>query len=153
MEIIEENRPTLDAATAYANALPKGVKNSAELEGFSGLQFQSYRRFGKNLYGLTVYDITYTLLYRYGGSYKGKGCYLDSITILPHELEIAWGYKVSLAVKGLAPTNVGTHEAPVASLLMELDFRIATVVRTAEFRANYEFRGDSREVRSFPAGN
>ena len=113
-KLVEANRPLPGACGFYANALPKGMTSSDEMTGFSGFQYRSYRRFAKNLYGLTVYDISYTLLHRYGGTYHGKGHYLDSVTILPHRLEVAWGYKVSLSVKGLSPANVGTREDPVA---------------------------------------
>lgn len=152
-KLIEENRSVPGAGGYYADALPKGVMSSNGVVGFSGFQNQSYRRFAKNLYGLTVYDISYTLLHRYGGTYLGRGHYLDSVTILPHRLEVAWGYKVSLCVRGLSVTNAGTRDSPVASLLMELAFRVATIIKTLEFRANYEFRGDSAEVRTYPAEN
>lgn len=56
-KIIEAGKPVVDVKYAYANALPKGVRSSEELDGFSDLQFRSVRHYGKNLYGMVVYDV------------------------------------------------------------------------------------------------
>lgn len=146
--IIEKNHPVVNINYQYANALPQGVKNSSELEGFSDLVFRSYRMYGKNLFGITVYDVTYTLVHRYGGSYNGKGRYLENVTVLPHNVEVAWGYTVTLNVNSVSVLNVGTKENPIGAVTMGLDFNVHTVLKSADFKSVFGFRGDSADVRT-----
>jgi len=147
-KIIEDNKPVVDVKYMYANAVPKGVPSTEELEGFSPIQYRSFRHYGKNGFGATVYDLTYTILHRYNGSYRGKGRYLDAVTVLPHKVEVLWGYKMNYSVDRVSTVNVGDSEKPVASILMELGFKVATVIKESQFRQVYEFRGDSPNVRS-----
>jgi hypothetical protein len=146
--IIEKNHPVVNINYQYANALPAGVKSSSELEGFSDLVFRSYRMYGKNLFGVTVYDVTYTLVHRYGGSYLGKGRYLENVTVLPHNVEVAWGYKVSLDVNNVSVLNVGTKDKPVGAVTMGLEFNVHTAVKSADFKSVFGFRGDSANVQT-----
>jgi hypothetical protein len=147
-KIVERNKPVVNVKYTYANAVPKGVKTTEELDGFSSAQAATYRMHGTNLFGATVYDVTYTVVHRYGGQYKGKGQYLDAVTVYPHKLDVLWGYTVNFNVDRISTVNVGSAEAPVASILMDLNFSVSTVLKTSQFRQIYEFRGDSESVRA-----
>ena len=52
-QVVEDNQPILNVERIYANALPKGITNSSELEEFSSLQseihssIRSSKRFSK----------------------------------------------------------------------------------------------------------
>lgn len=145
---IEKSKPTLNITRAYANALPKGVKTSEELEGFTPLNYRSFRMYGKNGFGSTVYDVTYTLVHRYGGRYENQGAYVEHATVLPHKVSALWGYTVDAGVSNVGAVNVGTREKPVGSVVMECFFRASTILKVSEFRTVYEFRGDSSRVTS-----
>ncbi|NBV50397.1 hypothetical protein EBR78_04155 [bacterium] len=145
--VIESGRPVVNVNTQYANALPTGVRAS-ELEGFSQLQFKSFRHQGVNFYGVTVYDVTYTLAHRYGGKYQGQGAYIESATVLPQEVYVAWGYKVNLEVAEVSTVNLGSRENPVASIAMETRFRVQTVLQDFQLNHLHEFRGDRAEISS-----
>ena len=144
--IIEENQPVLNVKFDYANALPKGLRSSEELDGFSDLQMRAFRTYGVNTYGITVYDVTYTALHRYGGSYQGKGKYLENVTILPQNVEVAWAYTLNLGVAQVSAVNAGTKEAPVASLLMQMDLSVETVIKKSQMHHVFQFRGDSKDI-------
>lgn len=147
-KIIEKNKPVVNVKYSYANALPKGVRSAEELESFSPVQFRSYRMHGKNGFGATVYDLTYTLVHRYGGAYQGRGKYLDSVSVVPHKLNVLWGYTVNFGVDNVSTVNAGDRNAPVASALLEMNFKVSTVIKSSEFHGVYEFRGDSASVRA-----
>ena len=149
-KIIEKNKPVVNVKYSYANAVPKGIKSTEELENFSSVQHRSFRMYGKNGFGSTVYDLTYTLVHRYGGTYDGRGQYLDAVTVLPAKLNVLWGYTVDFVVDRVSTVNLGSKEAPVASILMGLSFNVSTVLKTSQFRNLFEFRGDSKDVRSLP---
>lgn len=140
---IAANEPVFEAKYKFANALPKGVTKADELTSFSPIQYSSYRMYGKNLYGITVYDVTYTLVHRYGGQYKGQGQYLTDVTILPSQVDVLWAYTVNFDVTDVSVTNVGSDTRPVASLLMQLQFKVSTIIKKHQLNAVYEFRGDS----------
>jgi hypothetical protein len=145
--VIEKGKPVVTVRSEYANALPEGVRAS-ELEHFSPLQFRSVRHYGVNLYGITVYDVTYTLVHRFGGSYQGQGSYLESVTVLPQEVEVVWGYQLDLNVESVSIANLGDRENPIASIAMETSLRVGTIMKELRLRNLHEFRGDSATVRS-----
>lgn len=144
--IIESNQAVSDVEHKYANALPAGVRGPEELDEFSPMQHKSYRMYGKNMFGATVYDVTYTLVHRFGGRYQSKGQYLDGVTVLPNHVSTLWGYKLSMGVDSVSTVNVGTKEAPVGSIMMQMTFKVGTVLKKTEYRGLYEFRGDSKSV-------
>jgi len=147
-KIIEKNKPVANVKYAYANAVPKGIKGPEELESFSPLQFKSFRKFGKNGFGSTVFDVTYTLAHRFNGQYQGRGRFLDAVTVLPHKVDVLWGYTLNFNVARVSTANVGNEKEPVASVAMEMDFQISTVLKASQYRNLYEFRGDSARVTS-----
>ena len=147
-KIIEKNKPVLNVKYAYANAVPKGVKGPEELEGFTPMNYRSFRKSGKNWFGSTVFDVTYTLAHRYNGSFQGRGKYLDAVTVLPHKVDVLWGYTVNFNVNRVSTANVGNEKAPLASVVMEMDFQVSTMLKASQYRNMYEFRGDTARVTS-----
>lgn len=145
-KFITDNKPVINVKRNYANALPRGVKGSEELDGWSPLQYRSFNMYGKNGFGAKVYDVTYTLVHRFQGNYQGQGQYLENATVLPHKTEALWGYTVDVGVDNVGAVNVGTKDKPVGSLVMELYFKVQTAVKASEFRSVYEFRGDRAAV-------
>jgi hypothetical protein len=144
--VVEANQPVVDISYDYATALPRGVTSAADLEGFSDLTSQSWRVWGENLYGMTVYDVTYTLVHQYGGAYQGKGRYLATVAVLPSNVDVLWGYKVSLNVTNVGALNVGSAEAPVGSVNLEMAFKVSTVIKSHTSTTLFQFRGDSADV-------
>ena len=146
--VIQANQPVANARFSFANALPQGVTSSSDLENFSGIQSSSVRLWGTNLAGMTVYDVTLTAVHQYGGSYDGKGKYLETVSIIPSNLSVLWGYSVDYAVDGIATTNAGTKANPVAQMTLNAKFKVSSVLQKSERNTVYEFRGDSPTVRT-----
>jgi hypothetical protein len=87
------------------------------MEQWSSPATRSYNVIYKNLLGITVLDLTYTVIffffclkffilffffkvtYTYGGRLNGKGRYLDNISIIPTHVSVAWGFTCSLFLK------------------------------------------------------
>lgn len=145
--LVEANKPAVNVSYMYANALPQGVRNSEDLESFSELQSRSFRTYAKNLYGVTVYDLTYSIIHRYGGSYQGRGKYLENVAVIPSNLDVVWGYTVDYKVDKVSVVNSGTKESPVASILLETNFKVSTIMQSSETHSVYDFRGDRAEVK------
>lgn len=145
-KVIQDNAPVADIQYDYATALPRGIASAGELDGFSDLTFESWRLHGKNVFGGTVYDVTYTLVHQYGGSYQGKGKYLATVSVLPSNVEVLWGYTVNMKVATISTLNVGTVEDPVGSAALEMTFNVKTVMKNSTTTTLFQFRGDRAEV-------
>ncbi len=145
--VIAKNQPVVNIQYAYANALPEGVRGAGDLDGFSELQYRTYRYWGKNPYGMTVFDVTYTVVHRYGGQYNGQGRYIEAAAVLPQDVSVLWGYTLGLSVEKVSTVNVGTAAAPVASLGLELAIEVSTVIKKSRVRRLFEVRGDSARAR------
>ena len=146
--IIEANKPVVNVKYNFANALPQGLTTSASLAGFSDLQSESVRLWGTNGFGMTVYDVTMTAVHQYGGSYNGKGKFLETVTILPSHVDVMWGYTVNYNVDNVSTLNGGTAEDPIAMISLQAKFKVETVVKSSEMNTVYQFRGDSAKVKT-----
>lgn len=147
-DIIKANEPVLNVKYDYANALPRGVHSSEELDGFSSVQSEGIRLWATNGFGATVYDFTLTAIHQYGGSYEGKGKYLETVSVVPTTVNVSWGYTVDVTVARISVVNVGTREAPVGSVTMDTTFSVSTVLQKHQKRIIYTFRGDSPKVQT-----
>ena len=145
--IIEKNKAIQDVSYHYANALPRGA-TVTDLEGFSDLTAQIVAYVREERLRNDRLRLTYTVVHRYGGSYNGAGKYLDGVTVLPSHVSTLWGFTTNLAVGNVGTVNVGTKTNPIASLVMELSFKVSTVLRVTEYHKVFEFRGDSPMVQS-----
>jgi hypothetical protein len=124
------------------------MTTSAGLAGFSDLQSQSVRLWGTNGFGMTVYDVTLTAVHQFGGNYNGKGKYLETVTILPSNVEVLWGYTVNYNVDNVTVLNGGTSDDPVAMIALQAKFKVETVIKHSEMNTVYQFRGDSAKVKT-----
>lgn len=146
--VIKANEPVLNIKYNYANALPQGVRSSRSLDGFSNLQSESVRVWGTNTFGATVYDFTLSSVHQYGGSFEGKGQYLETVSVVPTDVSVMWGYTVDVTVTGISQVNHGTKANPVAGLTLEAAMKVSTVLQKQENRILYQFRGDSPTVQT-----
>lgn len=144
--IITDNAPVATLDYDYATGLPQGVTNVSDLENFSDLQYETWRFHATNPFGSILYDVEYTLVHQYGGSYQGNGAYLATVAILPTKVDITWGHKLNMKVAAVSSVNVGTAQDPIASVTLEMSYEIKAFMRTIAVRKLFQFRGDSPEI-------
>ncbi len=145
--IIEKNAPVANTDYDFATALPAGIKSATQLSGFSDIQHKSIRMYGENAFGMKVYDITYTLISQFGGTYEGRGKYLSTVSVIPSEISVLLGYKLDLKVTNAAVVNVGTSQDPVGSVALNVGLKIDSPLKTIVRTIVYQFRGDTKEIR------
>lgn len=145
-DLIEEDKPVVNLEYDYATGLPDGVSDAGDLAGFSDLQHRSFRLYGENGFGITVYDVTFTLVHQYGGHYDGKGRYLATVGVIPSQVDVLWGYDLSAKTTEVSTVNVGTEDNPVASVTMSLRFNVKTVMKDSSATSLFQFRGDRARV-------
>jgi hypothetical protein len=96
----------------------------------------------KNLYGVTVVDFSYRIVFSYGGSLGGKGQYLSSVTVIPHNLSVYWTFKFSSSVAISGIMNAGTKENPLAAMQVDVRYQVDSTVSYIESSGSFYIRGD-----------
>lgn len=144
--VIENNKPVVNTTFDYANGLPKGVTSADDLSGFSDLVHTSYKAVGKNIFGGEVYHVVFTLVHQYGGTVDGKGKYLATVAVIPSYVKVGWGNKLNFIVKHVNTLNVGTLEAPIASVNLQLTYEVQSLAQFFSKTVVYQFRGDRELV-------
>lgn len=146
-KVIQDGKPVATIKSATANALPRGATVS-DLSGFSSLQKRSLRYCGINKLNQKVYDITYTLVHRYGGSYQGKGKYLADVSIVASAAMDKWGWHLNSESRNISIMNHGTSANPIAGAVMELKLGVSTFVNIEKYDSVqvFAFRGDRAAV-------
>lgn len=141
-KIIEANRPVVDYRSDTANALPQGAVAWQQLESWDAPRARIFKVAYENLYGSEVVTFKFRVLYTANGRVNGKGRYLTNVTIVPHELNVAWGYTFN--AQGTVPSvvNAGTSREPVAAMELLMKWSVDTVLRHSESSASFYVRGD-----------
>jgi hypothetical protein len=142
--IIEKNKPVVDIKVTYANAIPYGITHWTQLAGWQKPNTQAYVFSMKNGYGTEVVKVKYQVHLTSGGAFKSKGKFLTGVTVEPISVTAAWGYTVNLVAEVPDSTiaNVGTDEDPIASMQVQLKWKVATVLKEIDEKAIYYVQGD-----------
>lgn len=146
-KVVQDGKAVATITSATANALPRGAKAS-DITGFSSLQKRTLRYCGINKFKMKVYDVTYTLVHRYGGSYKGKGKYLADVAIVASATMDKWGWYLNAESRNISIMNHGTSANPIAGVVMELKQGVSTFINVEKYDQTqiFAFRGDRAAV-------
>jgi hypothetical protein len=122
-KFVADNKPFVDVKKMYANALPKGVNASTELDSWKvPVSITASIRWVNALkHDLVRMDITITFIP--GGQYNGKGLYLDAVSIIPTYVAVKWPQKLEASVEVPSTVNMGTAEQPIAAMEMNLNYK------------------------------
>ena len=140
--IVEAGRPVVNIKTDSANALPSGLQNWNQLEGWQMPKSKLFRATYKNGYNIDVVDFTFRVIYTYGGSAKGQGLYLTNVTVVPASVNVLWGFNLDVTSTIPNVTNAGTSTAPLAAMEILVKWKIGTAVKYVEESKSLYLRGD-----------
>ncbi len=143
-DIIQQNSPVTNLDAKYAAAVPQGITSWSQLAEWKRPKSYVYGFYAENLYGVTAINVTYKVMFTFGGKYKGKGQYLTGVTVVPTTADVAWGYRFSLSAQVPDSTiaNVGTNTDPVASMQLKSAWEISTVLKDSNGASVYYIQGD-----------
>lgn len=148
-EIIKANGPLINATTKTANALPAGVRCWNQLENWSIPRSETYRISYQNVYGMTMVDLQYRLVYSYGGRIGNIGRYISNATIQYKKLDAKWGMVVDANVEIPQVLNIGSRENPIAGMQITLNWAVSSrpiPLRKIVNAATYFIAGDGRRT-------
>ncbi len=142
--ILDKNRPVVTITTTYANAVPYGTSHWTQLQGWSKPSTKKYAFSIKNGLGSEVVKVVYQVHWTHSGNFQGKGKFLTGVTIEPLTVTAPWGYKVDLMaeVPDSTVANVGTHEDPIASMQVQLKWKVSTTFSSVDQKVIYYVQGD-----------
>jgi hypothetical protein len=132
--VIINNRPSADLASAYASAIPGFDFNWEDLKDWRKVTKKYRFTMDSKLQGRAV-DIVYEVSFFHGavptpGSAGRKGHYIANFTVKPLDIKLKWGWKVALTASMSNPMNVGTASEPVAWLNADLKWQYAKPLTT-----------------------
>lgn len=142
--IIEANKPVVNVSTDIANAIPQASSTWDSLGGWSAPQTKLFHVSYKNGFGSSVVDFTYRVIYLYAGNVDGKGHFLNDVSIVPADLNVAWGYTFTAKATVPSVTNAGTKSDPIAAMELQMQWSVSTMVKSMEQTENYYIRGDGQ---------
>lgn len=141
-DVIRNNQPVVNVKTQTVSVLPLSKPNWTEMETWKGPQAKSYTVAAKNLYGMTVISHTYTVAFHHGGSLGGRGQFLANATIIPTNINVAWGFTLNSKVNVGQPLNTGTAIDPIPGLDLGLEWSMSSVLKKSQGTDQFYVRGD-----------
>jgi|GEM_PF-4172715 len=143
-EIIQANRPQVNYKRDTASAVPTGVVDWTQLQGWSPPVSKAFRATYKNFLGNIVVDFPFRVLYTWGGNAMGKGKFLTNVTIAPKDLRVAWDFKFDASVEIASVTNAGTHDEPVGAIEIMIHWAANSSFKHMEGSESFYVRGDGQ---------
>lgn len=143
--IIKENKPNLSIRQERASALPEGLSWN-QMECWHQPVKRTFQFQAVNGYGTRVIDFVFDVRYTFGGSYKGVGTYLKSVTITPAIVDVLWGYTFDAQVNIPSTVNIGTLEDPMAGMEVQLDWTVSTLLKISRRNLNFFVSGDGNFI-------
>ncbi len=145
-DIVKANQPIIGVKTQTVSVLPQSLPDWQQMETWKGPAAKSYTISAKNFYGATVVSHTYTVAFHYGGSYRGHGRFLAHATIIPTDVQVAWGFTLNSDVKVGDPLNTGTIADPVPAIGLGLEWSMSSLLKKTQGQDEFFVRGDGTAV-------
>lgn len=142
-DIIKDGKPVVNVQYKNANALPN-IANR-KWEALTGWKTERSMTFGvstENVYGIKTVDLEYKVKLLYGGGVKGKGQYIASARVVPSKVDVKWGYNLDVTVEVPSILNLASIDDPLASISMDVTYKISTILRSYSEANSYEVHGD-----------
>lgn len=145
-KIIEAGKPVVNIGdTTPISVLPRNDKGqyieAFDLENWQMPKARKYKVICKNGFGMKTISFEFMLMYTYGGSYEGKGAYITGAEVSTTDVEVAWGYNLDANFKVQSIVNQGTKENPVAAAVLQIDYKISTVLKDSRSSRKFLING------------
>jgi len=140
-KFIVDNQPELSATGHHAHIVPVEATDWRDLENWGRPQSKVIRAVYKNLFGGTVVDLSYRLIFTPHGEHQGTGQYLANVTVVPESVDVAWGYTLNASGQMYEVTNRGTKENPIASTQLQVNWFVGTIVKKSQSTQNFYIEG------------
>ncbi len=141
-DIIKTGKPVVNIQVDAASGVPQGIQDWRNLAGWQTPKSRLVRMSYRNGFDVNVIDFTYRLVYTYGGNYEGVGKYLSQVSVVPANLQVAFGYDFDAKTTVPNLVNVGTKAEPMAGMEVLVQWKISTVFKQEQNSHTLFVRGD-----------
>ncbi len=133
-QIVKDNQPTVNFTAHTASAIPAAAACPFNLTGWSVPFSRTYKLAYDNMWGSSVVDFTFKVIFSYGGTFDGRGAYLANVTVHPVQVNASWGQNFDASVVIANAINVGNSEQPVAGMEVAIDWNVKNVFNNIKSR-------------------
>lgn len=143
-DLVQKGRPTVSTSFAPISFVPKidsEPVNPLEMEGFKVPRSKTYKISYVNMLGVEVVNFKFSIIYSYGGSYKGKGKYLAGIYVSSN-IQTGYMYDFKATMTVASATNIGTIEDPIAGVTLSLEHQVKTFSKHTNKTQNFFIDGN-----------
>lgn len=141
-DVVERGRPVATFENAGANALPENATRMEQLQNWQTPKTKVVGVIYKNYLGIEVVKFTYRVMLLYGGDVNGVGKYIGHAAVQPMEMTVAWGYTFNAKATVDSVFNKGTHQAPVAGMIMNIKWTVETVLKKSTITHTFNLDGN-----------
>ena len=143
-EIIQDNRAVVKTDFKGGSALPEVAGGEwAKITGWKPERTVTYVYTAINGFKQKVVDLKYKVTLRYGGSVKGKGQYIASARVTPLNIQVLWGFSLSVDVQVTSTDNSGSEKDPIASMHLNVIHKMKNKLgQSSTDRQSYFVKGD-----------
>ncbi len=95
----------------------------------------------KNLMGVEVVRLEFLTHFSPGGSFEGKGKYVQNAMIVPTKIWASWGWDVTATMRLLSVANQGSRSQPIAAAVLQMNYSVRNLVNHLEKNHLVEING------------
>jgi hypothetical protein len=127
--LVQKGKPTIAVEYAPINIVPKDPITKQYVDPFdlTNTSDPVKKRFVasiKNFLNSEVVRFEYMVVFSYGGSWNGKGKYIQNAMIIPVGVTASYGYDFAATMKLQGITNKGSAANPIATALLTMNYTI-----------------------------
>lgn len=142
--VVEKGKPIQNYSSTVATALPEGTRSWTDLENWKDPETKVYGVSYKNIYGMEVVRFVYRVILVAGGDVRGIGKYIGYAAIEPVKMETAYLYKFDAVAEVMNVSNKGSHENPLAGMVITLRWDISTILKVSHDSHTFFLDGNGK---------
>lgn len=131
-DIVQAGKPVVNIKTDIATALPLGARCWADLQGWQMPETRVYEVGFKNGFGMEVVKMSYRVMWLPGGTVDGVGQYIGYASMAPVDIKVQWGFSLNANVSIPTVFNMGSKEAPIGGMQMNMGYRVESPITTID---------------------
>ncbi len=143
-ELVLKGKPSVKTEYAPISVLPRVSGQPVDIfdtEGWSSPEKRTYEVKYENLYGVTIVDFKFSVLFSHGGTYNGTGAYLTSVQVVPEYVKVLWGWALDASMRLGGIQNQGTRENPVAGATIILQYTTSSLFENLQRTTSFFITG------------
>lgn len=143
--LVNKGRPVVNTSYAPIAVLPRDASRNVvdilDTEGWRTPISKVVNVSFKNIYGFAIATFEYRVMFAYGGTYNGKGAYINAAQIVPSQAWAFFGVTLDASMRLSGLTNHGTRENPVAGAMMQVSYKVETIMSSIQNNDSYHITG------------